>query len=1371
METARVAHNDSVKAAKKAMEEKKAVFFAAQRDILTEFGARVPQIGTQSPGKSPGKQTLRRGSLTSKASVPVVTGPIHPAKEVTATLREYQKEGLRFLVNSYQNGVSAILGDEMGLGKTLQTIAFLAHLKFTEGLTGPSLVVAPLSVLSSWLVEFKKFCPSLRVVKLHSSDMAERERLKDRVMNDFTSFDVVVTTYEMAKSANMSAIVRRLWWRYIILDEGHVVKNENSQISQAMRGFHYQNALLLTGTPLQNNLHELWALLNFLYPDIFIESEAFDEGFNLGKSQVDQKLLMKASILLQPLMIRRIKADVEKSLPPKLETKIACPLSDCQRFWYKRLLLKDSSLLKKLENDNATEALGTAGSSSWKKLQSLMMQLRKCANHPYLFPDADQGSQDPEAIVTSSGKMVLLDRLLQKLKDKNHRVVLFSQFTSMLDLIEEYCNLRGWRYCRLDGSVNRVQRTVDISCFNADGSKLFIFLMSTRAGGLGVNLQSADTCILYDSDWNPQPDLQAMARVHRIGQKKKVHVYRLVAGGTVEERIVQRAEKKLYLDQVVNRNMSGDSEQGFGDAGVDEDVSASEMLKALQFGAHAVLKAQAGQVSGEELDLIIDRNRTEDQTFGNLEGGTSHDAAEFDAEQVSFNMRELEGESYGAVKEKTFLNCSNIADIASAWQEIQTEQRVRTSRVQTEWVKGVGEVAVLKENSGVEETNVVASAPTGPDRQLAGRDYDHENHCLRCWDGGELVCCDFCPASYHIGCLGLKSDKCLPKMGYSCPHHSCVTCGRKSAAAGGLLFRCMMCPDAYCEDHLPPTACIVGKNERFQALGHRHPKQGCYVFCGADCVLFAKGEGLATEEVIQATASMVLGSTGVDLTKSSSPLAPVKFVTDTRSSFEKLTESQKAELLLTLRHSGRKTVHDILPNLERIADLASVSAIDILHDVIYDTDRFTTNRDRKTVPIEAVQHIQEWAGATDVSEEDRRVEEAAAKYLEFSRKISAYRGEEIKNLTKCFMMTYNKKEKAPNEQKIKAAGFSGVSKTQVIHMLSLFLAYPCLASLIALTEDHKNSVSDKETMSLYAAMEQRRVGRMTKPFAHVLASAAAYAQQHKGIEYGSENKVKYQKGLVCELPSGLALKYHPVMNPTKPSPKKESPSKGAGIKSFFQKQENADTSADVEVIVLEMYYTKVENETPLSVAAVMKIAVMELVNENRDRYPGITSKSRLKAGTGLYLPLKQQQAVNASPKSQNNGRFQRIVASPTGKSPGKTSPKVKPEIVDLTTLSVSPTPPSESFVKTKRQRVDTSPKTFKILKKASLGQPKPGSRSPSPGIPMHSELSSPDEKRKKKREGVGIDQTASKKLKLMDSNAQEAGSPSLLGRITSAFGR
>lgn len=226
-------------------------------------------------------------------------------------------------------------------GKTLQTIAFLAHLKFNLGVCGPHLVLCPLSVLSSWLTEFKRFCPELRVVKLHSSDAFERERLKASILNDANLFDVVVTTYEMAKSPNMqSVLAHRRWWRYLVIDEGHVIKNEHSQISMAVRSFHCGGALLLTGTPLQNNMHELWALLNFLFPDIFPDATAFDSAFKLNSGShadtVDSAKLTRAHDLLQPLMLRRVKTDVEKGLPDKLETTIECPLSKMQLFWCAR---------------------------------------------------------------------------------------------------------------------------------------------------------------------------------------------------------------------------------------------------------------------------------------------------------------------------------------------------------------------------------------------------------------------------------------------------------------------------------------------------------------------------------------------------------------------------------------------------------------------------------------------------------------------------------------------------------------------------------------------------------------------------------------------------------------------------------------------------------------------------------------------------------------------------------------------------------------------------------------------------------------------------------------------------------------------------
>ena len=216
--------------------------------------------------------------------------------------------------------------------------------------------------------------------------------------------------------------------------------------------------------------------------------------------------------------------------------------------------MRESGALQSLEaaaSENEKKLAGVAGedakekSSSgggdWRKLNSLLMQLRKCCNHPYLFsPGIQDEGVTLEDIIEASGKLSVLDRILIKLKENGHRVVIFSQFTSMLDILANFLHLRGYQYARLDGSTNRVQRSIDIAAFNRPNSPVFAFLLSTRAGGLGVNLQTADTCVMFDSDWNPQVDMQAMARVHRIGQKKTVHIYRLVTAGTVEERMTQR---------------------------------------------------------------------------------------------------------------------------------------------------------------------------------------------------------------------------------------------------------------------------------------------------------------------------------------------------------------------------------------------------------------------------------------------------------------------------------------------------------------------------------------------------------------------------------------------------------------------------------------------------------------------------------------------------------------------------------------------------------------------------------------------------------------------------------------------------------------
>ena len=932
---------------------------------------------------------------------------------INADMREYQREGLRWLAQRYEDGCGAILGDEMGLGKTLQTLAFLSYLKHERpDAHGPSLVICPLSVLSSWLTEAKKFTPDLRMVKLHAGDVKERDRLKQQ-LRDTSAYDVVVTTYEMAKSPAMQSTIQRPWWRMVVLDEGHVIKNEEADISKAVRRLHAERALLLTGTPLQNDLHELWALVNFLFPDAFPESSAFDEAFDRSKGGKQEKLV-KAHAMMNVLMKRRVKSEVETSLPPKLETKILVPLAEPQRWWYKRLLLRQSELL-----DSLNDPSGGPQTGAWKKLQSLLMQLRKCCNHPYLFEgaDPDPGVTD-ESLIEASGKVHVLDRLLTKLKARGHRVVLFSQFTTTLDLLDDVLRFRGYEFSRLDGGTNRVQRTVDIQSFNAPNSSVFLFLMSTHAGGLGVNLQTADTCILFDSDWNPQADLQAMARVHRIGQTKPVHVYRLVTAGTVEERIVQRAEKKLYLDAMVNR----DSARCEPD---DEPVAQGDLLGALKFGAAAIVNGAADtQLTDGDLDQILDRTRDGNATLGVVKGNQARDAASFKSDEKAVDSRHFEGETYGGKKAKK----ATLGDLSEEF--IQLEKRKRTSRMRQEHVANVGLVNVLTREYG-DGRAPDAEAPRVDDaaarweakaakaaleavggRQIAGRDYDNEETCLHCWDGGDLICCDQCPASWHAGCLK-KIGFALPTKAFGswgCPHHSCETCGRKAAQAGGLLFRCAVCPSAFCEDHLPSTATIQGKCERFEALGQRRPKQAAFVLCGAGCKAFAAERGLASGG--HDVADAISGAAGLDTTALGkelpcvpcAPPAQPAHRQDERSDRVRLEEAtpDAAKRLDAVLAKKRFTIAASSPHfLMRCGGTKTgvASSIDALHSILYADDEGKGGLSRTTAALAG--EVGEWTG---VKPGPDLADRAAELYLTLCRLFETWRTYELDALSWALQM-------------------------------------------------------------------------------------------------------------------------------------------------------------------------------------------------------------------------------------------------------------------------------------------------------------------------------------------------------------------------------
>lgn len=507
---------------------------------------------------------------------------------IQGQMRDYQVAGLNWLISLHENGISGILADEMGLGKTLQTISFLGYLRHIMGITGPHLVVVPKSTLDNWKREFARWTPEVNVLVLQGAKEERHNLINERLVDE--KFDVCITSYEMI--LREKAHLKKFAWEYIIIDEAHRIKNEESSLAQIIRVFNSRNRLLITGTPLQNNLHELWALLNFLLPDVFGDSEAFDQWFS-GQNEDQDTVVQQLHRVLRPFLLRRVKSDVEKSLLPKKEVNLYIGMSDMQVKWYKKILEKDIDAVN-----------GAAGKRESKtRLLNIVMQLRKCCNHPYLFEGAEPGPPytTDEHLVANAGKMVMLDRLLTRLRKQGSRVLIFSQMSRLLDILEDYCVFREYKYCRIDGGTAHEDRIAAIDEYNAPGSEKFVFLLTTRAGGLGINLTSADIVILYDSDWNPQADLQAMDRAHRIGQTKQVVVYRFVTENAIEEKVLERAAQKLRLDQLV-------IQQGRAQIAAKAAANKDELLNMIQHGAEKVFqtKGATGALADKGADLNDD---------------------------------------------------------------------------------------------------------------------------------------------------------------------------------------------------------------------------------------------------------------------------------------------------------------------------------------------------------------------------------------------------------------------------------------------------------------------------------------------------------------------------------------------------------------------------------------------------------------------------------------------------------------------------------------------------------------------------------------------------------------------------------------------
>jgi chromodomain-helicase-DNA-binding protein 1 len=526
---------------------------------IDEYNARLTQQADdlqlqQQQQTSSGRKKM---IITRPRFVPITVQPLYLAPEETEfKLRDYQLEGLNWLAHSWCKQNSVILADEMGLGKTIQTISFLSYVYEEHRVHGPFIIVVPLSTIQGWQEEFHRWAPHMNTI-VYIGDMISREKIRHFEMyasgnKKQLKFHALLTTYDflLKDSKYLSSIN----WSVVLVDEAHRLKNDDSMLYRTLIQFESQHRILITGTPLQNSLKELWSLLHFIMPNYFNDWNNFDSKYSSLLTTNDTSLVKRSSELhkeLEPFLLRRIKRDVEKSLPAKVEQILRVEMTRLQKQYYKWILTRNYRALTNERGGNLPSFI------------NIMMELKKCANHAFFVKRDDENNTTLDEIIKGSGKLLLLDKLLLKLRASNHRVLIFSQMVKMLNILAEYCKLRRFPFQRLDGSMKGEIRRQALNSFNREASEDFIFLLSTRAGGLGINLATADTVIIYDSDWNPQNDLQAQARAHRIGQTKQVNIYRLVTKQSVEETIIERAKQKMVLDHLVIQRMDTTGRNAF----------------------------------------------------------------------------------------------------------------------------------------------------------------------------------------------------------------------------------------------------------------------------------------------------------------------------------------------------------------------------------------------------------------------------------------------------------------------------------------------------------------------------------------------------------------------------------------------------------------------------------------------------------------------------------------------------------------------------------------------------------------------------------------------------------------------------------------
>ncbi|XP_053992214.1 uncharacterized protein LOC128883655 isoform X2 [Hylaeus volcanicus] len=863
-------------------------------------------------------------------------------------LKPYQIWGVNWLLEAFYQKAGAILADEMGLGKTIQSLAFLSALK-ASSISGPHLIVVPLSTVGNWIREVHLFTPSLTVTKVCGSRLEREHSMMDELAS-IGIYDLFVTTYETVVTEEWF-FTDRFQWQCVILDEAHRIKNDNARMRHSLDRVKCNMRVLLTGTPLQNNIKELFTLLNFLFPEVIKQNKLVDTLFTASKKKtnlstgstpcsvmanpttmmdpcvLDKEKVNALTLLLSKLMLRRTK-DLVVKLPDKIEYDIWLPLSPSAGLWYQRLLELTAS--------------ATEDTTSLRKLLGAVVKIRICCCHPrglvsrdtqlenFIQTFRDTGWSDEEVNlikedakqlkqescglqhIQCSSKLVFLDKFLTQLHSENmefchnyreeflkaqenrrhleisrrhtvltslmngrvipnvtaesvqkeidiltvpetcdggglrdlhayqygittsepkkdhfmvkymydtenrdksseeprpHKVLVFTQFQLVLDELSAYCTWRGWRFMRLDGSTNKMIRELDTREFNSPDSNHFVYLISTRAGGLGINLVTANHVVMFDEDWNPFVDLQAVDRAHRIGQTRHVHVWRLMTEWTIEERMALRRQQKLLLNKMlIQANVEALECQD--DTATHDKLSSEEVRRLLQYGRTALLEATFDhEIERSSLEDILKRKRRDLKGLEDEKLKHADLEETCETESVSFH----EGLWNEEIDESGKDLCSKSAKESSTPGDPEPLNKELGEQQETNDFSLYHRPQRLRRQPPLTYNPMIRLVKVHVDRKMI-----RERRCFQCGHGGlpvgskpseknkatPLVGCMRCPKVYHLKtCLQLND---MPPKSWMCPWHECCLCYRRAGSCGGLLIHCVECPTAFCFDCFPP---------------------------------------------------------------------------------------------------------------------------------------------------------------------------------------------------------------------------------------------------------------------------------------------------------------------------------------------------------------------------------------------------------------------------------------------------------------------------------------------------------------------------------------------------------------------------------------